>query len=453
MATSLRAESGAVQHHLHADNNRQLQSPWQAWTPEAHWIIVQNEWQVLYDSLQNTSHERRAAQLHGHSSKWFVHYRFDQLPSVGKLFSIGADSKVIQCERCGQLYDRAMNPIPAAPCLIDALRDQIYQMSFVFCKGNIDKQCQQKATPAWTGQVHEIASEQRRMCDQLKTILSWLDPGQLIKSVFGNTEGRFLTGERPNNIGEFQLIMAYRALRVIWIRSFASHQPKPPPTAEDPVLAQRPLPSAQTVTDVGDFVQKGLPTDPIGYRIQMGFGGLDLWGDIKQDLFLFSAGHITEKEIGYVYGIKKNALAYLVDSHRESEIEWLNAFAGLRRRVSPARFQLLRTAVQRLNTAMDRFFEVYKHDLVKIKPSDVQFYAMNGVRFHEVLSALGTSEQALQLGLRAVDKPDNRWWKDVSRVLRDGTHVHVEHIFSLRPLHPGDWQEVPVQRPHRQRQR
>ncbi|KAJ3484742.1 hypothetical protein NLG97_g6981 [Lecanicillium saksenae] len=430
--------------------------PWAAWSEETREIFSSHTNDEVYDAMQFTTASERKAALRGVHADWDDGSRFQPSLPRNDLFDGNIGNSPVQCERCGTIYDQNMNPM-TGPGENANIPGPVYEISFVYCPANFRRDCMANPRPLWNQKLTRLGVIEIFRWHQAIDIMSHMDPKYLISSVFGNAG--------KGAVGVTEIVMAYRALRVIWIRCFASHLPKSrsrpandhsghdatdsknipsdpqrsSPSCDSGFIVlpngqKIPAPVAKPGVDLGEYIPSGKLTDFPALWIQTHFKGLSLWGDIQQDIFLHLAGHIERKELEYIYGLSKEALVTLnfLDLWA-SERAWIQAYAGMRRAVKDDQYQLMRTASQRLNTAMERFMEAKCDPRFSIMPQDMKLYAMNGVRFRELQSALCANTRAFRQGLRLVDRPDPNWWKAVTKETSDGKRIHTMYV------HPTDY--------------
>ncbi|KAJ6789244.1 hypothetical protein PWT90_05088 [Aphanocladium album] len=428
-------------------------APWVSWSSETREIFKHNSTEQVYDAIICTTAAKRRLAFRGTPETWFASNRFHILPQLMNVFDVNIGTGALQCERCGRMYDHKLQPV-VAPRHESSVGEPVYQMSFVYCSANIGNRCMTQSSKSWNKRLLYIDSVEHITSHHVMEILSHMDPKYLISSVFGDA-GKDAVGTR-------EIMMAYRALRVIWIRSFASHQPKSLmqtasiPNASDLGDSKATSPASPTLShpsdsgvgwlsdeekaekdktpnnnapvDLGEYIPSGKRTDGPALWIQTHFKKLALWGDIQQDVFLFLGKHIQLQELEYLYGLSKDALITLnLNDNWASEREWLQAYAGMRRSVSAERYQMMRTASQRINTSMGRFLAARYDARFTISSADIKLYAMNGVCFRELQSALCAPTPTLLNGLRAIGRPDPTWWKESTRETKDGKRIHLAH--------------------------
>ncbi|OAA74141.1 hypothetical protein ISF_01042 [Cordyceps fumosorosea ARSEF 2679] len=219
--------------------------------------------------------------------------------------------------------------------------------------------------------------------------LSGLPPEPIIAAVFSIN---------PNDLnGLDQIWVAYKAFRVLWFKAFTA------PATAGP-----------------DASQRGRSVKFDSWRILRYIDrikNVNLWGDLVYDLGLVREGLISPADLKYVYCMSHEVLEYMVeDINCQHDIHWLNAYIGMRRLVPEAQYVLLKTAVQRAATAMERLLDVKKvHAMlpgsVRVGAKELREYASNGMCFHELHSALCVDLNALRDGSRAVVKrlPESAW--------------------------------------------
>ncbi|KAM3527587.1 hypothetical protein NHJ13051_002887 [Beauveria bassiana] len=232
---------------------------------------------------------------------------------------------------------------------------------------------------------------------------------------------------------EVQLNTAYRALRIPWIRSFSAYEQEHPQN----LAPGQPRPAASLIPHVpyaaemqARFCDKpkvmehgNKQVDLHAVWTHMTYGELQMWGDVKYDLHLLNEGWIKECELISVYGMKWEALEFLQIHGWDDEIDYLNAYAGVRHCVNGDHYFLMRTACQRAATAMDRVLDACAAGLV-FKPGCKKLYALSGMRFQELFSSLCADMKAL----RAVEKPlDQSWWKSRTQIV-GGKRVEVAYV-------------------------
>ncbi|TQV94594.1 hypothetical protein IF1G_06605 [Cordyceps javanica] len=201
---------------------------------------------------------------------------------------------------------------------------------------------------------------------------------------------------------EHILHAAYKALRILWIRAFTARLPKQE-------VDQSKAPSDRNG-------QRGKIVDPAVANMHQQFGSPSLWGDLRFDLQLLRDGHVTEPDIVYLYGMKTEALELIVSERMVLEASWLNAYAGMRNRVDDDHYSLMRTACQRVGTAMSRVLDANIAGL-NVRFPDGEKYAFNGLRFRELHSALSANLTKLRARERAFDRPlPPSHWRDATTV-------------------------------------
>lgn len=404
--------------------------PWLHWSAATR-ELVEREGPVKFYEMINSrqiTHEG-GIMRHDHGG-WFIETRPED-HAKGSIFlpPVGTAS-LLECERCFRVFNHKMRPVYP---LGDPAGYETFQASFALCPFNKDGQCHERQGGLW--KMHQSGVEVGYHATAKKTIeaLSLLDPKQLIRSVFG---------DHSYFHGENELLTAYKALRIIWIRAFPALRPnlpeeKPgdqskdaPPSydqaevdqtnssgSNSPLVyhevSQGPKPDAPKPQQ-----QSGHTADPESVELFHQFGGLKLWGEIDFDLKLLAAnpGLLEEKHLAQVYGMSAPALRYMRLKNWLHEMEWLNAYAGIRHHVRNDHYMLMRTACQRASTAMDRVLQAVAMG-ARILPEAEKTYAHVGRRFHELLSALCADMEVARAGLRAIDQPLRAdLWKKMSRV-------------------------------------
>ncbi|KAM3510518.1 hypothetical protein MY11210_005818 [Beauveria gryllotalpidicola] len=236
---------------------------------------------------------------------------------------------------------------------------------------------------------------------------------------------------------EDQLVSAYKALRVIWIRSFSAYEQDHSINLEpgQPKPAASLIPNApwaaemacrfSTVPGVMERGNKQVDLRAVWSHLQ--YDQLSIWGDVEYDLDLFNDGHVKESELISVYGMKREALEFLQRRRWDHEIDYLNAYAGMRHRVDGDHFFLMRTACQRASTAMDRVLDACAAGYA-FKPGCEKLYALSGMRFQELFSAMCADLNVLRCNARAIEKPfDARWWKARTKIV-GGKRVEMAYV-------------------------
>lgn len=383
---------------------------------------------IIYDHLRWPGDPDRLTLFYTDCQGWIETYSDKNIKFLMKEKHI-----LVVCERCSRVYRQDMSevdlngPLPALP---------MFQLSFAYCPANTSGSCYKDRRLEWAlrREIINIGYDDAalRTMDTLRNI----DLTRLIRSLWGFGPWH----ELPFQV---QLGSAYKALRVPWIRSFSAYEQDHPinlgPDQPKPAASLIPnVPAAAKSQarfwDKPKVMEHGnKQVDLPAVWAHMTYGQLHMWGDVKYDLDLFEDGYIKESELISVYGMRWEALQYLSTHGWDHEIDYLNAYAGLRHRVDGDHYFLMRTACQRASTAMDRLLDVYATGYV-IKPGCEKLYALSGMRFQELLSSMCADMTVLRVKARAVEKPlDASWWKSRTEILW-GKRVELAYLTTREML-------------------
>lgn len=356
--------------------------------------------EAIYEAFCRPTGTRRPDLWRGDYQDWFqaVKHRYHV---QHRIFSTPERNALVQCERCVRLYDQRLNiihPLPGRQYF-----EPILQMPFTFCPANRLGKCHQQPMPSWIQRQERIASHYDATAQDTIDYLSRADPQVLMRNAFGV--------DMRGCLAEEEIIGAYKALRILYIRSFKAHQKSHLEANEE---------------NQGQLAVK--------------CDHLSLWGDISYDLSLMAQSHISGEDISYLYGVSEKALQFLSDNNWLHEMAWLNAYAGMRHRVDNDHFMLMRTACQRVSTAMDRILQATATGAL-LRPGSEKQYAMNGQRFHELLGAICVDLTALRMGRRSFDNPLHvSWWRDRTTTVNG---VHLDLNLLVQPL-PNNHVQTPA---------
>lgn len=399
---------------------------WQDWSPEVRQFVHRKTWQKAWEKMTLCRFTRDKAIMQNDHVGWFLEANPEEHVK-GKIFlSPTGTSSLLQCERCCRVFDHNMRPV--APSTYPAGL-QTFQVTLALCPFNENGQCHADRAGPWKDRVTAINRAHYERAEKAMRALSWVDPRELIGSVFGQASCGIT--------GRDQLFAAYQAIRIIWLRAFPALRPVPSEESPDNQAThdQAKVDQANSSSSIRpprhyyeaslvpkSFSQKlhqlsGQIADPEAVKLFHRFGDPSLWGDVELDLVLLKTypDLLEERHLAQVYGIGAETLRYMLREKWQDEMEWLGAYAGMRHSVPNDHYMLMRTACQRASTAMERVLEALEIH-ARIIPKTAKTYAWVGRRFHELLSALCADISVARHGLRAIDQPlQSNLWKTMSR--------------------------------------
>lgn len=397
------------------------------WSAGARALFLLMGYSQVYDGLSNTTATDVSLHFQDKTTpvpadRWFPPERSGEQPR-SQLFREQLRNAVVKCERCDRLYDRSMKVVdPAAISSNPRWNPRIHVMPYTFCRANNDGSCHGTPTAAWNHNMGLVIRERANIVQGVMQILSNICPRELIWSVFGNDAAKL------SATGADQIRFAYEALRILWIRYFATRNYwgrganeafdlfKTCPVHRVPEHVNTTNSQYRPASSDSGYWSAHAPECPCtmdpsreaklaAMHLDAIFGGLSLWGDAGRDLELLRDGFVTEAQIQYVYGLSSRYLSYMRGQEWMEEMTWVNAYACVRRFRTQELYTMMKRAMQRAQSAMERL-EGLGVDDWHIPPASIKLGTLAGLRFRELHSALCIDPATMPNDNRVTERTD-----------------------------------------------